>query len=294
MNNAHVALMQHQIQGVDLDNQLKAQTQARNAMDMAAYHYGLQQAGILPPAQQPAAIQTINNTVGQAVQNNVMQRNQQTSDQLNARTALRSQNEMPAPMPQQQGPDTGINQPLMQKEINAGRTLEGAHAPIVGQAIGSQDLPEVNKEAQMVQDNRAIAQMYADSFQKLNNVTAEQFQPNMRAAEVNSLGASIARATAGRYNAQEAAAQADALFPQASDLANPGARAEKFRKTMQFFQSQEAATPTLNRLGLKTPFPNLSPTKQGADMNSQAEAWAKANPNDPRAQQILDKIKGSQ
>jgi len=296
LNNAHVALTGEQLHGVDLDNQIKSQTKARNAMDIAAYNYALQQAGILPPAQQAAAIQTINNTIGQAVQNNVMQRNAQTADQLNARTTLRSHNETPASMPTQQlqGQDTGINQPLMQKEINVGRALENAHAPVSGQAISGQDLPEVNKEAQLVQDNRAIAKMYADSFQKLNNVTADQLQPNVRAAEVNSLGAEIARATAGRYNAQEATAQADALFPQASDLVNPEARAEKFRKTMQFFQAQEAATPTLNRLGLKTPFPNLSPTKQGADINAQAEAWAKANPDDPRAQKILDKLKGSQ
>lgn len=119
-----------------------------------------------------------------------------------------------------------------------------------------QESSEAYKEAQLVQDNRAVAKMFADSYQKLNNLTADQLTPDARAAEINTLSGSIARATAGRYNAGEALAQANGMFPKVGDL--PSTRKEKFRKGMQYFQTQEAATPTLDRFKLKTPFPSLS------------------------------------
>lgn len=160
--------------------------------------------------------------------------------------------------------------------------LIGAQAPSQPEANGGVDLQKLNdlitagkvnsplglspaegdqarKEAALVMDNRKVAQLFADSYQNLNQLDAGHLTPGKRDAEINSLMGNIARSTTGMYNAAEAKAQASAMFPEATDT--PAIRQEKFRKAMDHFKSMEEATPILNSKGLKGKFPILSPKK---------------------------------
>lgn len=157
------------------------------------------------------------------------------------------------PPTQQQGgvPQSSNNSGVDIQKMNS--LIQGGKLG-VPTAITPGEVGAVNQEAQKVQDNRAVTNMYADSFKNLDRqALAGHLTPDARAAELNTLAGSIARATAGRYNAAEAMSQANGMFPQAGDWGST--RKEKFRKAMQYFQSEEAGTPTLDRYGLKTPFP---------------------------------------
>jgi hypothetical protein len=140
----------------------------------------------------------------------------------------------------------------LQKMINVGK-----FAPEMPGAIPPADVPAITKEVAETQENRNFAKIFDDSWKKLDKMyLAGAINKNARAAQVATLGAAIARSTTGRYNTQEAIAQADGMFPSATDWG--GARKEKYRKAMQFFEGNEAATPTLDRYGLKNPFPHYS------------------------------------
>ena len=151
-------------------------------------------------------------------------------------------------------PQAGVNDSGVDiKKLNDLNVLGKINSPL---GLNGQESSEANKETAQVQDNRATANQFADSFQRLNSLDAGHLTPGVRATELATLQANIARNTTGQYNRAEAIEQAKGLFPEASDL--PSVRREKFRKAMEFFKSQEAATPTLDRFKLKTPFPKLS------------------------------------
>ena len=121
---------------------------------------------------------------------------------------------------------------------------------IVG-APSEQDLNAMKTEATQLEENEATRKVYQDSFNKLNKmVLAGKFQPAYRAAEINTLSGQLAHQTVKRYNADEAHNQAEGMFPSPADILQPGVRAEKYRKAMQFFDSQEAGVPTLTRFGI--------------------------------------------
>ena len=291
LNQAHEKLLTAQAAQIPITNEkihaelgnIKADTQLKTLNNAMAYKKiqmlndldNVTQS--LPPAQQTNAQQILNNQIKPPVIQSIIDGNNRTAAQLQFRQVLRGglpglggagfnqgqsqadQNqESPNQIPNQttsNEPDSGVDITKLNNLVNKGKIGESLNIPV---GLKQQELSEVNKEAKQVQDNRAVAKIYADSFQKLNNLSADKLQPAIRDAEVNSLGAQIARQTAGRYNSAEASAQANALFPDASDALQPGAREEKFRKAMQFFKAQEAATLTLDRYKLKTPFPNLS------------------------------------
>lgn len=149
--------------------------------------------------------------------------------------------------------DTGVDT----KKLKLLKTLGAGAAAAGGPGLKGMDTGEVtraNVEAEKVQDNRAIAGLYDRAFKKLDSMAlAGKLTPGARSALISSLGAEVARATAGRYNEKEALAQADGMFPQPGDL--PSTRKEKYGSSMEFFHSREKGTPTLNTYGLKTPWP---------------------------------------
>jgi hypothetical protein len=115
-----------------------------------------------------------------------------------------------------------------------------------------EDIGAATKEAQMLEESRALRADYADSFAKLSEmVLGGRLHPAQRAAYVNSLGAKLARQSAGRYNLAEAGTIVDGMFPEFGDA--PETTAVKFKKGNDYFDNVDAATPTLNRYNLKIP-----------------------------------------
>lgn len=255
---------------LDEDAKLKAQNGTINGLKIYLLQHADDAVQKLPPDQQAAAQQTIDTQLKQPIIAGMIDSNNQTAAQLQARAALRGlpglgaagfqdgqdasdQQQPQAAQAPAAGPNTGVDIDKLNSLINKGKVGASMDIPVgMNQAESSEAL----KEAQLVQDNRAVAKMFSDSFQNLNNMTAGKLTPDARAAEINALGAQIARATTGQYNSAEAVNQARAMFPEPGDL--PETRKEKFRKAMQHFQVQEAATPTLQRFKLKQPFPKYT------------------------------------
>lgn len=224
--------------------QVLAQTAALNKMQLSVLQHLQDKVVNMPDGvAKDNAAQTLSNVVGPAVQQDIQSANAQTSAKLTAAAALRG--DLPKP------PQPPINLEKFNLLQQMGQIASSKGLP--GGLQGG-DVAEATKEAEKVADNRAVYDLYQDSFQKLNGAFAgSKLNSQFRQAELATLGAEIARATAGRYNAQEATAQADGMFPSWKDWGQ--ARGEKFRKATQFFKAQEAGTPTLDRFGLKTPFP---------------------------------------
>lgn len=245
--------------GIDADTLLKSSAQAINMMKIGAVQSLQDQANKMAPGPQKDEMQKAVDQVNSAVQQDISLNNQKTADQIAARDKLRGEAE---PDPN----SNGIDQDKFNRMIAQSRANEALGAPSM---MNESDIGRATQEAERVADNRAMARIYKDSFNKLNSkIAGGALNPQLRAAELASLGAEIARATAGRFNAAEAAAQADGMFPSAKDWG--GSREEKYRKSMEYFENQEAGTTTLNRLGLKTPFP-FSPKKTASGAKSKFE-----------------------
>lgn len=117
----------------------------------------------------------------------------------------------------------------------------------------SEDLSAATKEAATLEESRSIRSDYVDSFNKLQNMTlAGKLSPNQRAAYVNPLAAKLAKQSAGRYNLQEAKSIVDGMFPATTDIGK-GTSDVKLKKGLDYFNTIDAGTPTLNRFGLKNP-----------------------------------------
>lgn len=198
-----------------------------------------------PQKQQGLAV--LNNTVAPAVQAKIEQDNAKTAGVVQISNAAKEAQQREAIKN-----DSGINIDRFNNLVKTGRAEEGLLG-FTGKGLSSSEAAKATEEAKKVQENRSIAKIYSDSFKKLDTLSAGKLTPAMRAAEINALGAQVARATAGRYSAPEAAAQASGMFPDVGD--KKSTREEKYRKAMDYFQSEESGTTTLDRFKLKTPFP---------------------------------------
>lgn len=238
---AEARLHASQANALDAENAgLAARNQAKNYMLTSAYQSLVDQ-----NANNPAGQEMLKNKVGPAIQQQVGLNNQQSAARVQLNSARQSQQGQ-----QQSDRPTAIDVPKMQKLINLGKT-----DPDVGISPG--EAPQVRREAQEAQDNRVIAKAYDDTFKRLDSAfAAGKLNPKLRAAELATLGATIARDTTGRYNAGEAMTQASGIFPETTDYG--AARAEKYRKFMDSLRGKESGLTTLDSYDLKTPFPDYS------------------------------------
>lgn len=247
--------LEAQTKASEADTALKWSAQAINRMKIGAVQNLQDQANKLPPGPQKEAYQNGVNLLSSAVQQDIGKTNLETADKIAARDKLR---ESAAPKANDPGVDMDkFNKLIAQSRANQNLGIEGM--------MNEGDISKASQEATQVADNRVTAKIYDDSYKKLDKAfAAGSLNPQLRAALLSTLGTEIARATAGRYNAAEAQAQADGMFPSVKDWGS--SRAEKYRKSMEYFEGQEAGTTTLNRLGLKKPFPYAmrSPKEKGS------------------------------
>jgi hypothetical protein len=221
-------------------------------------------------ANNPQGMQVLDNVVKPAIVNQMQQNNQKAAaaQQLNTVNFSRQnpmqqqQNQQQQSQPQQQG---GVDIPKMQKMINLGKI-----APDVPGAIAPSDVPEVTRESAMVDTNRNLTKIWDDSFKKLDqSLLAGKLNPEMRKAEIDAVATRIAH-DSGAMSTDQAQNILDGMFPNAQDKLSPNARSEKYRKGLEHFQGMESATPTLDRYGLKTQFPNYTFTQQGKNKKAAA------------------------
>ncbi len=112
------------------------------------------------------------------------------------------------------------------------------------------DIHEATKEAAGLEEARAMRNDFNGAFDALDKMhLAGKLSPHARESYVQSLAGKLAKASAGRYNQQEAQSQINSMIPQIGDWNQTrGIRKENNNK---FFDILEAGTPTLNRFGLK-------------------------------------------
>jgi len=210
----------------------------------------------------PQAQQVLNDQVIPAIMQKMHQNNQDAANMQNMNTVnylQKHQNQ------QQQGQaevpkfDSGVDYNALQKKINLGKL-----APDLPGVIPPSDVPEVQNEAKGVASNRAILQIWDNSFKELaNSITANKFNPQRRAALIDAVATRISRDT-GAMSTEQASKILDGMFPTISDKAFPGNIEAKYQKGVEHFAGMEAATPALDRYGLKTAFPQMSmPTRKG-------------------------------
>lgn len=230
------------------DADLIASNAALNRMRIAAFNDLQNRVNGMPPGPQKQAAQDLlTNTLGPAIQEKNTGGNIKTTSLIDARDAL-TPPEAPKKGAQDDSPIDLEKFNLLQQQGQMNSSMQ-----VPGGFQGG-DTASATKEAELVKQNRASFKMWEDSFKRLDKAfAAGVLNPQLRKAEIATLGAQIARATAGRFNAEEAAAQADGMFPSPKDWGS--SRGEKYRKGVEYFQSEEAATPTLDRYGLKRPFP---------------------------------------
>lgn len=231
------------------DAELKAIDAAKTRMQISILHQLTGTVNNMPagPAKQ-AALDTLNNTITPSVMEDIKKRNAQTAGKLNLRAGVRGDLRQQDPQDEN---GMGVDFEKLNKLAQLGVVSGDMHLP---GGMDKADVAHAREEAQRVMDNRLAAKAYNDSFNRLDQAfAAGKLNPQFRQAEIATLGAELARATAGRFNADEAAAQADGMFPSPKDYG--AARDEKHRKAIQFFQKAEGSTPTLDQFKLKTTFP---------------------------------------
>jgi hypothetical protein len=247
-NPAEIARLQAESKNLGADTALKASTHAINMAKLAGVQSAQDIVDKLTAGPAKDAAQNGANALNSAVQGDIAQNNLKTGAQIETRRN--------ASTPPPQALDNGVNTQKFNALAALGKSQENLG---VAAQFGSPEIAQASKEASDVAENRTIAKIYDDSFKKLDKAAgAGILNPELRAAEMNTLGAEIARATAGKYNQADAAAQADGMFPSAKDWG--GSRQEKYKKAMDHFRGNEANTITLDRFGLKTPFPFAAAT----------------------------------
>lgn len=142
--------------------------------------------------------------------------------------------------------------------------LKGASAQKLPNAPTEPDLEAIRKEAVDVKEARQIRKTYIDSFNQLNKAfLAGKLDPNQRAAAINALGAKMATLTSHRYNANEAAAQAEGMFPSSNDWGGKSGKTRqiKYQNGLKAIDALESGTPMMDFYGVKSqpPYPELEP-----------------------------------
>lgn len=249
-----------QKKNLDADTDLKASTSAINKARLGMVNDFQNTTDKLPPGPQKDNAQAVVNDTAAAVDAKNKEDNAKTGAILKARSDLRGNT---APV------DNGVNIKKMNDLINKGRAAESLNAPA---KFNSTDAANATKEAAELANNRATARIYDDSFKKLDQMfLAGKLNKNTRNAEMAALGARMAKETTGKFNAAEYAQQASAQFPSWDDWGK--ARPEKYSKTMEQLKANEAGTVTLDRFGLKTPFPySTLPAKTKSDTTATTES----------------------
>lgn len=199
-------------------------------------------------------ISTLDGVVKPAIVSDIAQKNQKLAGELETRAALRGDL---LHQPPQDTTGAGVDFDKMTRLQNLGGLASSLGAAgVVPGAMGQAEIAQANSEAAEVASNRKIADMYAKTFNQLDNAAfAGSLNENMRKAAITSLAAQISRATTHTFHPGELEAQTEAMFPQATDWGK--ARDTKFKSAIDHFRVQEAATPTLDRFKLKTPFPEF-------------------------------------
>lgn len=164
-------------------------------------------------------------------------------------------------------------------DFNRMNQLERASQFKLPGAPSSEDIQNMTKEAEHLQEARALRYDFNDAFNALDNDwLGGKFSPNQRQSYVNSLAGKLAKVSAGRYNEDEARNQIESMIPKANDWGNT--RDVKRQNNNKFFDIEEAGTPTLSRFGLKLP-PNVSHGTSADPMEGRTAT------NKPTGQQLI-------
>lgn len=133
-------------------------------------------------------------------------------------------------------------------------------------AINPKEEEDATKEANHLSEVRSMRKAWDTTFNEMNQkFLAGNLTPGQVDAAKWTLAGKLQHASAGRFNLEDAKKQVEAMSPGMGDLGST--RAFRQEKSDALFDTMEAGTTTLDRLGLKKPYvrPNANEGKVASD-----------------------------
>lgn len=133
-----------------------------------------------------------------------------------------------------------------------------------------EDVNAATKEASALEESRALRDDFNRSFSDIKNkVLGGTFSPTETDSAKWTLAGKLQHASAGRFNLEDAKKQVDAMFP--SRLGIKSTDEAKLTNSNALFDTLDAATPTLDRYGLKLPAKQHSINEGKTAVNAQGQ-----------------------
>lgn len=263
MNKSQIPLNAANAKLIQAEANNKAYNLTRMQVNSVALHNLTQQANKYPPGtpERQKADQAIGLLADQVQSENynIADRADAYSKMLNSFTNSNNGPTTPSPQIQSGNPQTS-NNPSVGVDLNEmnRRIAVGRIRPNTPGAIPQADVGAVRTAADQVNENRKLAAMYYDSFNRLHNAALNgALNPAMRQAEIEAVSSQIGRAS-GSQSAESTKNIAESMFPGVKPKDFLASAPEKFRKGMDHISSFEAGTSALDQYGLKTPFPKYT------------------------------------
>jgi hypothetical protein len=293
MNKSQIPINAANAKLIQADANNKAYNLTRMQMNSFALHNLTQQANKYPPGtpERQKADQAIGLLADQVQSENynLADRAEAYSKMLNSFTNPNNGPTQPSPQIQSgnpqasNAPTSGVNLNEMNRRIAIGRIK-----PNTPGAIPPADVGAVRTAADQVNENRKLAAMYYDSFNRLHNAALNgALNPAMRQAEIEAVSSQIGRAS-GSQSAESTKNIAESMFPGVKPKDFLANSAEKFRKGMDHISSFEAGTNALDQYGLKTPFPKYT-LDQPKKKSPQADTKNIANTSPQEGNKLMSK-----
>lgn len=229
--------------GVNLD----ASNAAANQMRFGYVQYQQDQINKMPPGPNRDAMQrALDTQIRPAIAAKAVEGNVKTAAKKGFVRALG--NKTGQNQPQQE--TTAVNNKVLNDiDIQNRRAADlGLTPPVSPETISK--FKEESKDLETIRKSRTA---YHHAYKTLWNLPDKgSLNHSAYNAQVGTLGAQIARETAGKFNMQEASKQMSGIFPDYKDYIS-GAGKEKYQNMMNYFDSQEAALTSVNQMKDKYP-----------------------------------------
>lgn len=136
--------------------------------------------------------------------------------------------------------------------------------------ISGDDEKEATKEANQLSEVRALRKDYDTTFNELNSkFLAGNLTPGQVDSAKWTIAGKLQHASAGRFNLEDAKKQVEAMFPGPGDWKST--RDFRKEKSNALFDTMEAGTTTLDRLGLKRPYQAPHPNEGKIASNAKGD-----------------------
>ncbi len=226
------------------DAKTKATATTLNLMRISAVQDLQNQVNQMPAGPQKDNASKILNDLSKSTQAEAAKSNLAAADQTAAREKLRGAE--PA-----NDHDSGLDQEKFKKLVASSRASQNLDMP---NSVNERDIGTIEEEGKKLAANREATRQYTKAFKKLGDMAAGgKLNPEMYKSQVAAAKTELSRALTGAYSPTHAEEIVNSAFPDYKDFNN--SRQEKYQTFMGVLEGNESSLVTLDRFGLKKPFP---------------------------------------